>query len=777
MKKTLAGVLGVLAMLAVAMVAPPAQAQPPGRSDGGGGAVEVTAAVHHDTSARLADQPAQSTNDRPQHEHPLRTTMPTAPQTAQHDPVLQAGATSTAAPASGIGMAGVGNGDYGFVPNAAPPDTNGAVGATQYVQWVNESFAVFDKATGALVYGPTAGNTLWAGFGGGCQNNNDGDPIVQYDKAANRWVLTQFSVSTTPYLQCVAVSTTSDATGTYNRYSFTEPNFNDYPKLGVWPDAYYLTFNMFSGSSFAGPRVCALDRAAMLAGASATQQCIQLGSSYASLLPADLDGATAPPSGSPNYLVGMASNSLNLWKFHLDFANSSNTTLTGPTNVPVAAFSTACGGGTCIPQSGTRQKLDSLADRLMYRLAYRNFGDHESLIVSHAVTANSSTGIRWYELRNLSATPTVYQQGTYAPDGAYRWMSSAAMDHMGNLAVGYSVSSSTQHPAIRYAGRLVSDPLGTLGAESSIIEGGGSQLRNLSRWGDYSAMTVDPVDDCTLWFTNEYLKSNGTFNWSTRIASFKFAGCTTTPPPNDFSLSLSPTSLTLAPGNSGTSTVTTTTTNGSAQTVALSASGLPTGATPSFNPSSITSGSSSTLTVATSSSTPAGTYSIAVTGTGTATTHSATLTLVVPAPTSVTNGGFETGTLSGWGPSGLVSPTVVASPHTGTYAANLGSTKAFNGNSTLQQTVTIPTGASLSFWYNPHCPDTLTYDQQQAQIRSTSGAVLVNILNVCSNTGTWTLKTVDLSGLAGQTVVLYFNVHDDGYAADPTYMLLDDVTF
>jgi hypothetical protein len=425
-----------------------------------------------------------------------------------------------------LNFAGVGNGDYGFAPNAAPPDTNGAVGATQYVHWVNESFAVFNKSTGALEFGPAAGNTLWSGFGGGCQTNNDGDIIAQYDKAAGRWIMTQFSVSTTPFLQCVAVSTTSDATGTWFRYSFQFTNFPDYPKLGVWPDAYYMTFNMFSGNTFAGAQLCALQRSAMLTGAPAAEHCFQLSSSFGGVLPADLDGSTAPPSGSPEYFLNFGSNSLNLWKFHVDFTTPSNTTLTGPTNIPVAAFTEACGGGTCIPQSGTKQKLDSLADRLMYRLAYRNFGTFETMVANHSIaTTSAKSGVRWYEVRNPAGTPTVFQSGTFSPDSSSRWMGSIAMDKQGNIALGYSVSSGTMHPAVRFTGRLVSDPLGTMESEASIKAGGGSQTRSLNRWGDYSAMSVDPSDDCTFFYTNEYLKANGTFNWSTQIASFKFPGC------------------------------------------------------------------------------------------------------------------------------------------------------------------------------------------------------------------------------------------------------------
>ncbi len=468
-------------------------------------------------------------------EKPLRPIPQNQIATNGPDTVVQTSANGPAvATTSGLNIAGVGNGDYGFAPNAAPPDTNGAVGATQYVQWVNESFSVFTKSTGAIVPGfPKAGNTIWAGFGGGCEANNDGDPIVQYDKAANRWILTQFSVTTTPYLQCVAVSTTSDATGTYSRYAFGYgTQFPDYPKLGVWPDGYYISYNIFNnGSTFAGSKVCAFDRAAMLAGAAATQQCFQLSTSYGGLLPADLDGTIAPTSGTPNFFMNFGSNSLNLWKFHADFATPAKATLTGPTSIAVVSFTPACGGGGCITQPGTSQKLDSLADRLMYRLAYRKFIDgHEALVVNHSVKVsgtknNQVVGVRWYEVRNPSGTPTVFQQSTFSPDSTSRWMGSIAMDKLGNIALGYSASSSSVFPSIRYTGRLATDALNVMQAESSILTGGGSQLPNLGRWGDYSAMTVDPVDDCTFWFTTEYLKASGTFNWSTRIASFKFPGC------------------------------------------------------------------------------------------------------------------------------------------------------------------------------------------------------------------------------------------------------------
>jgi hypothetical protein len=494
--------------------------------------VEVSHAIQHDVSRPLRDMPNPPRSDVPR-EKPLKSIPHGAPAN-QEDPVVQGSDGPLVGTTGGLNFAGVGNGDYGFAPNSAPPDTNLAAGATQVVQWVNESFAVFDKATGAIAAGfPKVGNTLWAGFGGGCETNNDGDPIVQYDKANNRWILTQFSVSTTPYLQCVAVSTTSDATGSYNRYAFSygPTQFPDYPKLGVWPDAYYISFNIFNnGTTFAGSKVCAYDSAAMRSGAAATQQCFQLSNSFGGLLPSDLDGSTAPPAGSPNFFMNFGSNSLNLWKFHVDFTIPANSTLSGPTNIPVAAFSAACNGGACITQPSTRQTLDSLADRLMYRLAYRNFGDHEALVVNHSVSVGKSkkskvAAIRWYEVRSPNGGPTVFQQGTFSPDLTHRWMGSIAMDKVGDIAVGYSVSSSSVFPSIRYTGRVPTDPLGVLQSESTIIIGGGSQLTNLNRWGDYSAMSVDPVDDCTFWYTTEYLKASGTFNWSTRIASFKFPGC------------------------------------------------------------------------------------------------------------------------------------------------------------------------------------------------------------------------------------------------------------
>src|SRR5205807_1919318 len=220
-------------------------------------------------------------------------------------------------------------------------------------------------------------------------------------------------------------------------------------------------------------------------------------------------------------------NSLTLFKFHVDFATPGNSTFSTPTSIPVAPFTPLCAGARgCVPQSGgDGTQLDSLADRLMYRLAYRNFGDHESLVVNHTVAVDSNSGVRWYEIQNPNGTPTVAQQSTFAPDSNFRWMGSIAMDGSGDIALGYSVSSASMFPSIAFAGRTLADPASTLGSETTIISGGGSQTGNLTRWGDYSAMQIDPSDDCTFWYTTEYLKNSGSFNWNTRIANFKFPGC------------------------------------------------------------------------------------------------------------------------------------------------------------------------------------------------------------------------------------------------------------
>jgi hypothetical protein len=417
-----------------------------------------------------------------------------------------------------------------------PSDDNIAVGATQVVENINIAYRVINKSTGATVLSKTIGS-LFTGMSGlcgqGATSPNFADPIVLYDKMAGRWVISIIAFdSTFTGNECIAVSSSSDATGTYHRYAFGfgANFFNDYPKLGVWPDAYYASYNMFTQklTKFAGAKACAYKRSAMLAGTPATVVCFTKTTEF-SFLPSDLDGATLPPVGEPNFFVALFSTtSLHLFKFHVDFVTPSNSRFTGPTTISVAGFTPACSPArTCIPQGGTSQQLDSLGDRLMFRMPYRNFGTHESLVITHSVkTSTAASGIRWYEIRTPNSTPSVFQTGTFGAGSTSLWMGSIAMDKVGDIAVGFSKSSSTTHPGLAFTGRVPSDPLGTLESAATIFTGAGSQIGNgANRWGDYNSMVLDPSNDCTFWYVNQYIPSNGTFNFHTRLASFKFPGC------------------------------------------------------------------------------------------------------------------------------------------------------------------------------------------------------------------------------------------------------------
>lgn len=447
-----------------------------------------------------------------------------------------------------------------------PPDTIGDVGPTQYVQATNLLFRVFDK-TGVPLTEKAPISTLFGELGPPCSLNDDGDPIVLYDSLADRWIITQFLVSgPAPLSQCFAISRTGDASGSYFLYRFLMPNnkFNDYPKFAVWPDGYYLSNNQFNlaGTAFLGAGVFALDRAKLLAGdPTAGFIYFDLQSTHPrarGMLPSDADGLNAPPAGAPNVFAcfnanefaGDAGDSLRLFDFHADFAEPSNSTFTERTDspLPVAAFNPLNPVGLDdIEQpapSSVTSSLDSISDRLMHRLQYRNFVSYEALTTNHTVNvgagntlATHQAGIRYYELRRVlpNGVWTVREQGTFAPDTDNRWMGSSAMDNQGNLAVGYSISGINTFPGIRFAGRLVDDPFGGLfQGESTLIAGSGVQTNSGSRWGDYSSMSVDPTDDCTFWYAQEYYQTTDPtpatppfgVNWQTRVGSFKFAECT-----------------------------------------------------------------------------------------------------------------------------------------------------------------------------------------------------------------------------------------------------------
>ncbi len=422
--------------------------------------------------------------------------------------------------------------------NCAPPDAVGEVGTTQYVQMVNEALQVFDKASGNSVLGPVGISSLWAGFGGDCETAGGGDPVVLYDQLANRWVITQFAGTSNPNTECIAVSTSNDATGSYYRYAFAlGNNFFDYPHLAVWPDGYYMSMNIFNtaGTSYLGGQAFVFDRSAMLSGAAATfitPGILPNGNNDETFLPADLDGSILPAAGAPATFVywpgGASGNAYRVFHFHADFATPANSTFTSFASVPAAGFTEICPSTrACVPQLGAtaNDALDAIGDRLMFRLAYRKFPDgHEAVVGNYTVSSGGVAGIRWFELRNVTAGPvTLFQEGTYQPDSTWRWAGSAAMDVDGNLAIGYSASSPTINPQLRYAGRFAGDSPGILGlGEGTLFAGSGSQLGTGNRWGDYSGLTIDPVDDRTFWYTNEYYATTTDFAWRTRIGSFRF---------------------------------------------------------------------------------------------------------------------------------------------------------------------------------------------------------------------------------------------------------------
>jgi hypothetical protein len=488
--------------------------------------------IKHDVSLPLRDM-AKMTPVQKHFNHEVENHIPRVSPT-QVKPGIDEALQKTVLPTTGT--TDLLNFDGQGADGVAPPDTEGSVGGTQYVQWVNLEYNVYDKTSGALILGPIQGNSFWSGFSNtACANNNDGDPIVLFDKLAGRWFVAQ-NVFVSPYTICLAVSATNDATGSYTRYAFAvspSTDFPDYPKWGVWPDAYYNTYNAFPSGSAEHAEACAADRNNMLAGNTATIQCFKLASTYVNLLPADLDGTTAPPTGSPNYFFGLggSTTTVRFWQFHVDFTTPSNSTFIGPTSVTIPSYTKITQQRTCVSQPTGGETLDCLGGRPQYRLAYRNFGTYESLLVAHTVKP-TGTGVtakawtRWYEFRT-PATPTLFQSGTVqnSDNKTSYWMGSIAQDKQGNMALGFSAASTSLDPSVYYVGRLATDPTGTMESPNTVVTGTGVQKSTSHRWGDYASMSVDPADDCTFYFTEEYIKTTGSFAWSTRINSFKWPGC------------------------------------------------------------------------------------------------------------------------------------------------------------------------------------------------------------------------------------------------------------
>jgi hypothetical protein len=493
------------------------------------------------------------------------------------DGALQLFSPTPSIPAPLLTFEGLSNLDnfntFGFRVN--PPDPNGEVGPNNYVEIINLVFGVYDKA-GNLLLGPIDTGSLWAGFAVPDCTDPSGDPVVLYDQLEDRWLLSQFTTSglsdpTKPFWNCVAISTTGDPTGTYFRYAF-ETTFNgvfyfpDYPKYGVWKKSYVLTSRDFGPTTEYGISVYALEKNKMIDGNPNARAVhffldsavVPLNLIGDGLLPADVDGTRQPKEDAPIPIVGTQDNNasygatfdaLNIWELSIKWKANPEASIVLKTQLPVASFDSIfpCGPDSrdCLPQPGIvnpAQYLDILSyrQRPTFRLAYRNFKTYESLVTNQSVEAQPGVaGARWYEIRRTGSSYSVYQQGTYAPnDGVHRWMGSIAQDKNGNMALGYSVVNGTNvFPGIRYTGRLAGDPLGqmTLG-EGTIINGAGVQTTTNSRWGDYTDMTVDPTDDSTFWYVNEYYQVSGlplptptpplpppgtTAPWQTRIGKFK----------------------------------------------------------------------------------------------------------------------------------------------------------------------------------------------------------------------------------------------------------------
>ncbi|MEI8005381.1 MAG: T9SS type A sorting domain-containing protein [Bacteroidota bacterium] len=412
--------------------------------------------------------------------------------------------------------------------SVAPPDCDGDVGPNHYIQVVNCHFSIFDKA-GNLLIGPVNNTAMFTGL---YNNVNSGDAVVLYDEVENRWIFTQFSLPNYPagpFFEMVAVSATGDPLGQYYRYQFQFTYMPDYPKLGVWPDGIYMSSNNFSGGGGVGTGAACFNKAEMYEGnPTARMVYFSLPSSNEAwaVLPSDCDG-TYPPLGTPNFFSWLANGHIRIYGFHVDWTTTANSTYTQLVTIPVAAYS---GYVQDIPQKGTSFKLDAISGRLMFRLPFRNFGTHWSMVCNSTVNVNGHAGIRWWELQNTGANPanwTIYQESTYSPDNNGRWMGSIAIDSLNNIALGFSLSGDNKYPSVYYTGRQVSDPLNTMSvAEAAIIDGGGSQtclIGGRPRWGDYSAMNADPVVPGKFWYTQEYYKtSTASWAWWARVGAFAF---------------------------------------------------------------------------------------------------------------------------------------------------------------------------------------------------------------------------------------------------------------
>jgi hypothetical protein len=488
-------------------------------------------------------------------------------------------------------------GPQGTATFRSPSDSSLATGPDHVIQIVNSRIAIYSKKgkkydkTGTVLYGAVATKAVWAGFGGVCEARNSGDAVVRYDQLAGRWliVMPMFSrigpgefpeksglaqgepvppgqlaktgEQSSPggaaafppnpeqppvptqrppqakegvWAMCYALSTGPDPLGTYYRYAFERPLFPDYPRPAVWPDGYYVPTS--AGDDVIKKQVCIVDRAKMLLGQPATEQCILIdGVNF--LNSSDIDGQKAPPMGTPNITMAAGGTQLKnifdddgiyYWKVHVDWSNPANTKADGPVKINVAPYHYLCNGqlSSCVPQPDTERRLDSQGDKIMQRLVYRKVGGHASIVAAHSVaTQGGGGGVRWYEFRlDKKGDPNLYQQGTYAPEGFYRWMPSIAMDKKGDIGIGYSFGGSPNFTGQRFAARRNGDPKGRLNLHESVLATGEAPQTNTLRWEDYVTTAMDPSDDCTFWYVGDYMKV-GDLGYRTRIGSFRLPNC------------------------------------------------------------------------------------------------------------------------------------------------------------------------------------------------------------------------------------------------------------
>jgi hypothetical protein len=510
----------------------------------------------------------------------------------------------TAASFDGLGVGF--SGPQGAFTGRNPSDNSLAVGPDHIVQIVNNRTAIYTKkgakfdTTGRVLYGPVETRNVFKGFGGPCEQRNNGDAVVRYDQLADRWLIVMPIFSRIPdqtddrplprggdparvslrgvvgqpgpavrlyeppapppppaarpdsqnprdttrrrpppptqgvYAMCYAISTGTDPFGPYYRYEFIRPLFPDYPRPAVWPDGYYVPTS--TGDEVIQKHACVVERAKMLVGGDASEQCVVI-DSVNFLNNADLDGKAEPPRGAPNVMLAAAGMQLRkimedsvllAWSFHVDWADPSKTRAEGPKRIPVAPYHYLCDGQltNCVPQPGAERRLDAQGDKLMARLVYRRVDGHESIVAVHSVnTKAGGGGVRWYEFRlDGRREPALYQEGTYAPDSGFRWMGSPAIDARGNIGIGYSFGGAGAFAGQRFAGRLAGDPLGRLTLREAVLATGEGAQTNTLRWEDYSQTAIDPSDDCTIWYVGDYFKP-GAASYSTRIGAFRLPGC------------------------------------------------------------------------------------------------------------------------------------------------------------------------------------------------------------------------------------------------------------